>query len=82
MLQAIIFLLGHNLFVGALAGCFYFAGREIAQAEYRSIEHSETKLRKDMPMFNGLNPKCWTAKSFFADLLIPSVITFTIALFS
>ena len=69
-----------NPFIGAIAGIFMFAGREIAQAEYRCIEISKSKLRKDMPMFAGFYPKNWTAKSFFADLIIPSVIVITIAI--
>ena len=63
-----------NPFIGAVSGVFFFAGREIAQTEYRRIESSESKLRKDMPPFGGLDPKYWTAKSFFADLTIPAII--------
>ena len=45
---------------------FFFAGREIAQAEYRAIEASPSKLRKDLPLFGGLNPKHWTMKALIA----------------
>lgn len=69
-----------NPFIGAIAGIFFFAGREIAQAEYRNIEASPSKLRKDMSVLGGFNPKYWTIKSLIADLTIPSVIVITIAI--
>jgi hypothetical protein len=78
-LQGIGYALTKNPFIGAIAGVFFFAGREIAQAEYRNIEASPSKLRKDMPMFGGLNPKYWTLKALIADLTVPSVIVLTIA---
>jgi len=78
--QGIGYALAKNPFIGAIAGIFFFAGREIAQAEFRNIETLPSKLRKDMPMFGGFNPKYWTLKAFFADLTIPSVITVLIAL--
>jgi hypothetical protein len=72
--QGIGYALTKNPFIGAIAGIFFFAGREIAQTEYRRIEASVSKLRKDMPPFGGLDPKFWTAKAFFADLTIPAII--------
>jgi len=79
-LQGIGYALTKNPFIGAVAGIFFFAGREIAQAEYRAIETSVSKLRKDLPVFGGLNAKHWTLKSFLADLTIPSIIVITIAM--
>jgi len=78
-LQGIGYALTKDPFFGAIAGIFFFAGREISQTEYRNIEASPSKLRKDMSVFGGLNPKYWTLKAFFADLTIPSVITVLIA---
>jgi hypothetical protein len=77
--QGIGYVLTKDPFIGAIAGIFFFAGREIAQAEYKNIEASPSKLRKDMSVFGGLNPKYWTIKSLFADLTFPSVIVITIA---
>jgi hypothetical protein len=79
-LQGIGYVLTKNPFIGAIAGIFFFAGREIAQAEYKNIEASESKLRKDMSVFGGFNPKYWTIKALLADLTIPSVIVITIAI--
>jgi hypothetical protein len=78
--QGIGYVLAKNPFIGAIAGIFFFAGREIAQAEYRNIEASESKLRKDMSVLGGLNPKYWTQKALIADLTIPSLIVITIAI--
>ncbi len=78
-LQSIGYALTKNPFIGAIAGVFFFAGREISQAEYRNIEASASKLRKDMSVFGGFNPKYWTFKAFFADLTIPSVIVLIIS---
>jgi hypothetical protein len=79
-LQGIGYALTKNPFIGAIAGIFFFAGREIAQAQYRNIEASPSKLRKDMSVFGGFNPKYWTLKSLIADLTTPSVIVITIAI--
>jgi hypothetical protein len=79
-LQGIGYALTKNPFIGAIAGIFFFAGREITQTEYRNIEASVSKLRKDMNMFGGFNPKYWTLKALIADLTIPSVIVITIAI--
>ena len=79
-LQAIGYVLTKNPFIGTIAGVFFFAGREIAQNEYRYIEALPSKLRKDMPLFGGLNPKYWTIKSLVADLTIPSLIVITLAI--
>ena len=78
--QAIGYAVTKNPFIGAIAGVFFFAGREIAQNEYRYIDALPSKLRKDMPLFGGLNPKYWTTKSLVADLTIPSLIVITIAI--
>jgi hypothetical protein len=60
---------------------FFYLGREIAQAEYRGIEGSITKLRKDFPLLGGLFPKYWTRKAFLADLLVPASVVTLIAFF-
>jgi hypothetical protein len=78
--QGIGYALTKNPFIGAYAGIFFFAGREISQTEYRNIEASESKLRKDMSVLGGLNPKYWTLKALIADLTIPSLIVITIAI--
>jgi len=79
-LQGIGYALTNNPFIGAIAGIFFFTGREITQTEYRNIEASPSKLRKDMSVLGGLNPKYWTLKALIADLTIPSIIVITIAI--
>jgi hypothetical protein len=78
--QGIGYALTKNPFIGAIAGIFFFLGREISQTEYRNIEASQSKLRKDMSVLGGLNPKYWTQKALIADLTIPSLIVITIAI--
>jgi hypothetical protein len=78
--QGIGYVLTKNPFIGAIAGIFFFLGREISQTEYRNIEASESKLRKDMSVLGGLNPKYWTLKALIADLTIPSLLVITIAI--
>lgn len=79
-LQAVFYVLTKNLYSGVLAGMFFFAGREIAQAEYRHIESLPSRLRKDMPMFGGLDPRYWNMKSLVADVTVPSTLVLLIAL--
>ncbi len=79
-LQGLFFLVHGDLWMGAVAALFFYLGREIAQAEYRGIEGSPTKLRKDFPLLGGFYPKYWTRKAFLADLVIPSSLTILIAI--
>jgi len=78
--QGIGYALTKDPFIGAIAGIFFFLGREISQTEYRNIEASESKLRKDMSVLGGLNPKYWTIKALIADLTIPLLLVITIAI--
>ena len=80
ILQGLFYVVHGDLWLGAMAGLFLYLGREIAQAEYRGIEASPTKLRKDFPLLGGLLPKHWTQKAFLGDLAIPSLLTITIAI--
>jgi hypothetical protein len=79
-LQGLFYLVHGDLWLGAVAALFFYLGREIAQAEYRGIEGSPTKLRKDFPLLGGFYPKYWTRKAFLADLVIPALLTITIAI--
>jgi hypothetical protein len=79
-LQGLFFVVHGDLWLGAVAALFFYLGREIAQAEYRGIEGSPTKLRKDFPLLGGFYPKYWTRKAFLADLVIPSSLTILIAI--
>ncbi len=79
-LQGLFYLVHGDLWMGAVAALFFYLGREIAQAEYRGIEGSPTKLRKDFPLLGGFFPKYWTRKAFLADLAIPALLTITIAI--
>ena len=79
-LQGLFYVVHGNLWLGAVAGLFFYLGREIAQAEYRGIEASTTKLRKDFPLLGGFYPKYWSRKAFLGDLVIPALLTIIIAM--
>ena len=81
VLQGLFYVVHGDLWLGAVAGLFFYLGREIAQAEFRGIEASPTKLRKDFPLLGGFFPKYWTRKAFLGDLLVPASVVTLIALF-
>jgi hypothetical protein len=78
VLQAIIALVSGDWWTGAVAGSFYFVGREYAQAEYRNIEQNYGGLRRNMPYFGGLEPRAWTLKGLL-DFILPSLVVFFVA---
>ena len=66
--------------VAAFAVSAFWLGREIAQAEYRYIEQSETRKREDMPWNAIFKRESWTRKSVVIDFLIPTFAAFLLAL--
>ena len=74
------FIFGENPIVAAFAVSAFWLGREIAQAEYRYIEQSETRKREDMPWNAILKKESWTRKSILNDFLIPTFAAFLLAL--
>lgn len=68
--QAILTLAGLDVWAaGAIPAAFY-AGREVAQAEYRSIERHYGR-RGLMPWWAGFMPDAWTRKAVI-DVLLPA----------
>ena len=63
---------------GAIAGAFFFIGREHAQAEYRVIQKFYDGKRVNMPWWGGFDPKAWDTKSML-DWILPTVSGFMIA---
>ena len=72
VIQAVIGLVSGDWWTGAVAGSFYFIGREYAQAEYRNIEQNYHGRRSLMPYFGGLEPRAWTLKGLL-DFILPSL---------
>jgi hypothetical protein len=79
VIQAIIGLASGDWWTGAVAGSFYFVGREYAQAEYRNIEHNYNGRRANMPYFGGLELRAWTLKGVL-DFVLPSLAVVLVAL--
>jgi len=67
-----------GLWVGAAAATSFFIGREIAQAEYRNIEHFYGGKRANMPWYGGFQKQAWTVKGLL-DWILPMALTIAIA---
>ena len=79
VMQAVIGLVSGDWWTGAVAGSFYFVGREYAQAEYRNIEQHYGGFRRNMPYWGGLELRAWTIKGLL-DFILPSLACVAVAL--
>jgi hypothetical protein len=79
VIQAIIGLTTRRWWAGAALASGYFVGREIAQAEYRWIEHFGEGLRANLPWWGAADPRVWQRPDQIADWLGPVIITVAIA---
>ena len=71
---AITYLLGSlNLLAGALAGAFFFIGRELCQAEYRWISAFGKGKRANLPWWGCFDPKVWGHVDSWLDWIAPGV---------
>jgi hypothetical protein len=79
---ALFLLIPHNFFVGFIAATFFFAGREIAQAEYRYMKlYTNGKRNEDMRWWKAFfTTKVWNLQSLFYDLFLPALVTVSISL--
>jgi hypothetical protein len=76
------YFLGANPIYCSLIISAWWASREVTQAEYRYIHiHTKSKLRKEMPLLGGFDPKVWNIKSFVGDMLIPFIASLALALY-
>ena len=75
------YLLGFNPVYAALIISAYWAGREVAQAEERFIHHhTPNRRRSEMPVLTAYyNPKAWTVKGFWWDMVVPFVLSIGLA---
>jgi len=71
-MMAIVWALTGNILAGAMLGAGFFAGREHAQAEYRSIQQFYDGKRANMPEWAAFMPRAWSLDSFL-DLVFPIV---------
>ena len=71
-----------DAFVGFIAATFFFAGRELAQAEYRYIRlYSRGVRTQDMRWWKALSPEIWNVSSLVWDLVVPAILTGAVATF-
>ena len=80
LLQLLVGRLCRNWFAGAAAAAAWAISREITQAEYRWIEHLGGGLRANMPWWGGLDLKVWQTADPWLDWIVPTAVTFAIAL--
>lgn len=77
--QAAVGLLTRNWWAGAAVASAYFIGREVAQAEYRWIEHFGEGLRANMPWWAPLDLRVWAKLDPWLDWIGPVVATCSVA---
>ena len=64
---------------GTAAAVAWAIAREIAQAEYRWIEHHGGGLRANMPWWGGLDPAVWGRLDPWLDWIVPSLAVILVA---
>lgn len=77
-LQLVLFGLTGNTWYGVSTSVFY-AGRELAQAEYRWIETYGGGKRANMPFTGQFDPRVWSFKSL-SDMAFPIAATAGLAI--
>ncbi len=71
-----------NSLAGALAGAFFFIGREHTQAEYRWIDLFGHGKRINLPWWGGFDPKVWTKLDSWLDWVVPTLVCLGAAWFA
>lgn len=77
-IQLFVGCITHNWTTGAVAGIFYFLGREYTQAEQRNIQQNYENKRANMPLLGGMQPRAWNLKSIL-DFTVPSIAVILVA---
>lgn len=81
VIQTLVGKLSGNWWAGAGIAAAYFIGRELAQAEYRWIEHFGEGLRANMPWWGPFDGGVWTTLDQWVDWLGPLFVTSSLAWF-
>ena len=79
LIQAAVARLSRSWLAGALAAVAWAISREIAQAEYRWIEHYGAGVRANMPWWGGLDPSVWQSVDPWLDWMVPSAVVLVAA---
>jgi hypothetical protein len=78
-IQCVFILAVGDAVLGGVAGAWYFIGREVAQAEYRTIQRLPSRKREDMKWWGGLDPRAWDKKALWCDVILPTVAVGAVA---
>lgn len=79
LIQLLVRIISGSWIAGACAACAWFISREIAQAEYRWIEHFGKGLRANMPWWGRFDPRVWNYVDPWLDWIVPSAVASGIA---
>jgi hypothetical protein len=80
LIQLLVRILSGSWITGTVAVFAWFFSREIAQAEYRWIEHFGAGLRANMPWWGGFDPRVWRYADPWLDWIVPSLVSSAIAI--
>jgi hypothetical protein len=79
LMQLVVVWLRANWLAGALVASAWAISREIAQAEYRWIEHLGGGQRANMPWWGGFDLRVWQTPDPWLDWLLPTLLVATLA---
>ena len=79
LIQLIVRFISGSWIAGAAAAFAWFVSREIAQAEYRWIEHFGRGLRANMPWWGGFDPRVWQRADPWLDWIVPVAAAVAVA---
>ena len=79
-IQALTARLSRSWLGGALVASAWSISREITQAEYRWIERFGGGLRANMPWWGGFDTAVWQKLDPWLDWVVPTAVTFAVAI--
>lgn len=77
--QALLILVGINPWLAGLAPAAFYFGREMAQAEHRTIQDRFGNRRAAAPWYVGFMPQGWTRDTLL-DAVLPVAAVVAVAL--
>lgn len=79
LIQLLVRFISGSWIAGTAATCAWFISREIAQAEYRWIEHFGGGLRANMPWWGRFDPRVWNYPDPWLDWSLPCATAIGVA---
>lgn len=82
LIQLIVTMCLRSFAAGGASASVWAISREIAQAEYRWIEHLGGGLRSNMPWWGGVDYRVWMNVDPWLDWIVPSLVAIALAIVS